>query len=76
MNWDMEDCDPVADIQKAIEITKNDIGTGRPISFREALYLDAQQLYMMGYNTEQVNYYVKFMKEAVIRRAINNEKSI
>ena len=60
MKWDSEDSNPLDDIEAMKEKIEKEAGIERPISFREALYWDAQNLYMMGYSSEQVNSYVKF----------------
>jgi len=63
MNWDLENCDPIKDIKAMKKLIENDTGIREPLSFNEMLHRDAQNLYLMGYNSEQVIYYVKFFLE-------------
>jgi hypothetical protein len=60
-NWDNNQSDPISDINDMIKLIESQKGIGRPLSIHEALYSDAQNLYMMGYNSEQVNYYINFI---------------
>ena len=73
MNWDLENCDPIEDIKTMKEIIENDIGIREPLSFNEMLYRDSQNLYLMGYNSEQVNYYVRFCLE-LYRKEMERDK--
>lgn len=75
MDWNTENSTPLEDIRSAIELIKNDTGIRRPMSFREMLYHDSQQLYLMGYNSEQVNYYIKFFLDLYRKECKKNDSN-
>jgi hypothetical protein len=73
-SWSTE-CDPLEDIKVAIKLVKKQSRNPKLISLSEALYYDTQMLYLSGYDNNQVNEYVKSVKESY-NKSLNRTKTV
>lgn len=66
MNWDIGDCNPLADLEKFIEETENETGIKSTLApIMPTWYQDAQQLYLLGWSSRQIIAYLKEIKDAL-----------
>lgn len=63
MSADWNSGNPLADLAKLNKDMRDDTGIKPPISPGEALYLDVQQLRMLGFPPEQIKAYIKHIHQ-------------